>query len=200
MVGGSGQSFKEVRCQTGCRNYCGMGGCGSKKSPRLQYGVNNGSDNVDFTVTVKIPENYTAKETATLQVGGVSHHTGCDTIGYKGYVGINGDKNGFEIESGANKQYGGLLPAKCDPSIPTLKPGEQHTLRMTKKNVNGGVQLNTYVDGKPHCSYFDTPGIQTRSAVTDKCEPVDQLRIDNWPEPEGTDTKYAISVSSPYLG
>jgi hypothetical protein len=49
---------------------CGMGGCGSKKSPRLQYGVENGSNNVDFTVTVKIPENYNAKETATLQVGG----------------------------------------------------------------------------------------------------------------------------------
>ena len=176
-----------------------MGGCPGNQSPRLQYGVNNGSNNVDFTVTVKIPENYTAKETATLQVGGASHHSGCDTTDYKGYVGINGDKNGFEIETGAKKMYHGLF-GKCDPSIPTLRAGEQHTLRMTKKNVNGGVQLNTYVDGKPHCSYFDTPGIQTRSAVNKDCPPVDQLRVDNWPEPEGTDTSNAISVSSPNLG
>jgi hypothetical protein len=29
--------------------------------------------------------------------------------------------------------------------------------------------------------------------------PIDQLRIDNWPEAPGTDTSNAISVNSPYL-
>ncbi len=195
-----GKRFKEIRCHTGCGGCQNRLGCRSKNAPRLQYGVYNGSTNVDFTVTVKIPENYVAKETATLQVGGAEHKGGCDTTGYKGYVGINGDKNGFETETGAEKNYGGLLPAKCDSSIPTLRAGEQHTLRMTRTNVNGGVQLQTYVDGKPHCSYLDSPGLVPRKGVNSKCPAIDQLRIDNWPEPEGTDTKYAISVSSPNLG
>ena len=97
--GGSGKTFKEVRCQTGCGACKPTYGCKPKHTPRLQYGVNNGSTNVDFTVTVKIPENYIAKETATLQVGGAVYHTGCDTTGYKGYVGINGDKNGLKTEN-----------------------------------------------------------------------------------------------------
>jgi hypothetical protein len=69
--GGTGKiSGPEVRCQSGCgKCKCPGLGCPSKKCPRLQYGVVNGSDNVDFTVTVKIHENFTAKETATLQVG-----------------------------------------------------------------------------------------------------------------------------------
>ena len=72
--GDSGKTFKEVRCQTGCGACKPTYGCKPKHTPRLQYGVNNGSTNVDFTVTVKIPENYIAKETATLQVGGAAHH------------------------------------------------------------------------------------------------------------------------------
>jgi hypothetical protein len=104
-VRGSGQIHKEIRCQSGCGGCKGPDfGCGSKR-PRLQYGVENGSDEVDFTVTVKIPENYNANGTATLQVGGASHHTGCDILGYKGYIGINGGKPGFEVESGSAKNY-----------------------------------------------------------------------------------------------
>lgn len=78
-----------------------------------------------------------------------------------------------------------------------LVPDQQYTLRMTKTNVNGGVQLQTYMNGKPHCSFFDKPGIQTRSAVSKDCPAVDQLRVDSWPD---TDTSNAISVSSPNLG
>ena len=100
--GGSGQIHKEIRCQTGCGG-CGMGGCGSKTVHVFRDGVENGSNNVDFTVTVKIPENYNAKETGNITGRGASHHEGCDTSGYKGYVGINGDKNGFEIETGVRK-------------------------------------------------------------------------------------------------
>ena len=191
---GSGKSFNEIRCQTGCNQGCGLGGCGPKKSPRLQFGVNNGSNNVDFTLTFKLPATFKTNETATLQVGGASHHEGCDTIGYKGYIGINGGKHGFEIESGKEKSYLGLF-GTC-PDKTDLVPGQQYTLRMTKKTVNGGVQLNTWVNGKPYCYAIDKPGILTRSGVNEKCEPVDQLRIDSWPD---TDTSNAISVSSPYL-
>ena len=74
----------------------------------------------------------------------------------------------------------GTCPDKTD-----LVPGQQYTLRMTKTNVNGGVELKTWVNGKLHCYATDRPGILTRSGVTDKCEPVDQLRVDNWPD---TDT------------
>lgn len=71
---------------------------------------------------------------------------------------------------------------------------------MTRTNVNGGVELKTYVDRKLLCSYVDSPGLVPRKGVKEGCEAVHQLRIDNWPEPEGTDSKYAISVSSPNLG
>ena len=57
-------------------------------------------------------------------------------------------KHGFEIESGKDKNYGGLF-GQC-ANKDDLVPGQQYTLRMTKKNVTGDVQLNTYVDGKPH--------------------------------------------------
>jgi hypothetical protein len=150
---------------------------------------------VDFTVTFKLPATFKTKETATLQVGGVAHHGGCDTIGYKGYIGINGGKHGFEIESGASKDYSKTFGTCSDKT--DLVPGQQYTLRMTKTNVNGGVQLQTYVNGKPHCSALDKPGILTRSAVSDKCPAIDQLRVDNWPD---TDKSNAISVSSPNLG
>ena len=167
-------------------------------SPRLQFGVNNGSNNVDFTVTFRLPATFTTKEDTTLQVGGAAHHTGCKTDGYKGYIGINGGKHGFETETGTAKNYSTLF-GDCT-NKDDLVPGQQYTLRMTKKNVNGGVQLQTYVDGKPHCSYFDSPGILTRKFVSKDCPAVDQLRIDNWPEPDGTNTSNAISVSSPNLG
>ena len=42
---------------------------------------------------------------ATLQVGGASHHDGCDTMGYKGEIGINKGKHGFRIETGTQKNY-----------------------------------------------------------------------------------------------
>jgi hypothetical protein len=71
---------------------------------------------------------------------------------------------------------------------------------MTRKNVNGGVQLQSYVNGQPYCSDFDSPSIKKWAGVKPGCEAIDQLRIDNWLEPEGTDTKYASGVSSPYLG
>jgi hypothetical protein len=32
-----------------------------------------------------------------LTGGGVSYHEGCDTIGYKGYIGINGGKRGLRL-------------------------------------------------------------------------------------------------------
>ncbi len=37
-----------------------------------------------------------------------------------------------------------------------MKPGQTYQLRMTKKNVGANVQLNTYVNGRPHCSALDT--------------------------------------------
>ena len=49
------KSIKRLGVRLDVVGGCGMGGCGGKKSPRLQYGVENGSNNVDFTVTVKIP-------------------------------------------------------------------------------------------------------------------------------------------------
>ena len=79
---------------------------------------------------------------------------------------------------------------------------------MTRKNVNGGVQLNIWVNGKPQCSAFDKPDIQKRAGVNTNCAPIGIVAfffhtihccIDNWPEAPGTDTKNAISVSSPYL-
>ena len=50
-------------------------------------------------------------------------------------------------------------------TLDTLRPGETHILRMTRTNVNGGVLLQTYVDGKPLCSYLDSPGLLT----TERC-------------------------------
>jgi hypothetical protein len=69
----NGNQFKEIRCQTGCNKQCGKGGCGSKKSPRLQFGVHNDSAEVDFNVTVRIPNTWTGQDSATLHVGGVAH-------------------------------------------------------------------------------------------------------------------------------
>ena len=63
---------------------------------------------------------------------------------------------------------------------------------MTKKNVGADVQLNTWVNNNPHCSYLHKNGWVKRQGVTSKCEPIDQLRIDNWPEAPGTDSKNAI--------
>ena len=73
-----------------------------------------------------------------------------------------------------------------------------HIIRI-KKNVGADVQLNTYVNNKPHCSNLHKNEWVKRQGVTSNCPPIDQLRIDNWPEAPGTASKNAISVSSPYL-
>ena len=68
---------------------------------------------------------------------------------------------------------------------------------MTKKNVGANVQLNTYVNNKPHCSVLDTKArwLKRQGDVV-KCGPIDRLRIDNWTEPAGSDSKYTGHVSS----
>jgi hypothetical protein len=119
---GSGKIRKTVSCNTGCGSMCGPNLCPGGKCQRLQYGVENGSDEVDFNVTIKIPEDYCANDTATLQVGGSSHHSGCDATGYKGEIGINGGKNGFQLESGTEKLYSDVF-GQCY-NIGNLKPGQ----------------------------------------------------------------------------
>jgi hypothetical protein len=129
-------------------------------------------------------------------VGGSSHHEGCDASGYKGEIGINKGKHGFQIESGVSKEYSGLF-GQCNNPV-GLQPGPTYKLRMTKKNVGQNVRLNTYVNDRPHCSALDTTArFLKRQGDVVKCGPIDQLRIDNWPEAPGTDSKNAISVSSP---
>ena len=188
--GGSGQPFKEIRCQTGCNQQCGKGGCDSKRSPRLQYGVYNDSPEVDFNVTVKIPSTWTGTDSATLQFGGVAHHDGCDVDGYKAYVGIGGGENKLGTEM-LDKKYHDLTT--CNNI--QLQPGQTYRLRALKKNIGNNIQVNTWVNGKPHCSFLDTqnPTLLTRKKIKPGCPAIDQLRVDGWPD---QDLSNAISVSS----
>jgi hypothetical protein len=131
-------------------------------------------------------------DTATLQVGGVAHHSGCSTDGYKAYVGINGGNNGIGTETGVGKTYTDLH-AKCDPNVGNLRPGQTYRLRALKRNVGSSVQVNTWVNGQPHCSVTHAQGILGRKFISKDCPAVDQLRVDGWPD---QDLSNAISVSS----
>ena len=102
---GGGNVWPGIRCQTGCGGSCGTGGCDSDKSPRIQYGVKNRTPTVDFNVRITIPPDYTAKDTATLQIGGGQHTKGCGWDGYKLYIGINGKPNAMGIEYGKGADY-----------------------------------------------------------------------------------------------
>ncbi|HEY1248901.1 MAG TPA: hypothetical protein VGE97_07940, partial [Nitrososphaera sp.] len=95
------------------------------------YGVFNDSAEVDFNVTVTIPRTWTGVDSATLQVGGVEHKDGCNTDGYKAYVGINGGDNGIGTETGIKKKYHDLK-ASC-PGAASLQPGQTYQLRMLKR-------------------------------------------------------------------
>jgi len=140
---------------------------------------------------VKIPSTWTGVDSATLQVGGVAHHDNCNTDGYKAYVGINGGDNGIGTETG-DKHYTDLH-ANCDKNVGNLQPGGTYRLRALKKNVGSSVQVNTWVNDKPHCSVTHAQGILGRKWISKDCPAVDQLRVDGWPD---TDLSNAISVSS----
>lgn len=106
-AGGGSNIWPGIACHTGC----GGGGKGPNPCPsgeclRLQYGVKNNTPTVDFRVKITIPPDYSAKDTATLQVGGSQHSGDCNVNRYKAYVGINGGKNGFDYESGSNEHKG----------------------------------------------------------------------------------------------
>jgi hypothetical protein len=78
--------------------------------------------------------------------------------------------------------------------VGNLQPGQQYRLRVLKRNVGQNVQLNTWVNDRPHCSVLDTgKRFLTRKAISSSCPAVDQLRVDGWPD---CDLSNAIFVSS----
>ena len=124
---GGGNVWPSIKCQTGCNDACGTGGCGSIESMRIQYGVNtNNSPTVDFNATITIPPDYTAKDTATLQIGGGQHQKGCGWDGYKLYLRINGKPNAMGIEYGKDANYAAFDDAKIYHPEFTLRPNQTY--------------------------------------------------------------------------
>ncbi len=85
------------------------------------------------------------------------------------------------------------LHASCNNSVGNLQPGQTYRLRALKKNMGSSVQVNTWVNDKPHCSVLHAQRILGRKYKSRAGPAVDQLRVDGWPD---CNLSNAISVSS----
>jgi len=208
--GGGGDVWPGVSCHT---SGCGSGGGANsnctknegKGCRRLQYGVKNSTPTVDFQVNIRVPDDYTASDTATLQIGGGQHQEGCGWDGYKLYVGINGKKNAMGIEYGDGPNYLEFKDAKIFQPSFSMQHGQTYKLRATKEVIGNTVRITMYVNNQMLGQVIDsgqlrqgTPFVK-RMGCQDK--PVDQLRIDNWTIQKDATPQYCLGVTSgPFNG
>ena len=78
-----------------------------------------------------------------IKVAGTRDQKGYLWNGYKGYIGINGGKNGIGIEFGRGPNYQDFTDTKVTTRA-NLQPGHTYTLRATRENFGNSVRVTIY--------------------------------------------------------